>query len=198
MTDRRKTAWILGTAMGIMFSPLAMVLVGYRIPMFQNLGFARESIAAPLAWFLAAVGGIVYVLYTLRAIPFVASMQRELSLFKLLGILSAVVGGIVEEVVFRRWIMDMLMVRGYAPIIQVIVSGVVFGLAHASWTLLARRDFRATLPAILSTSVLGCFLATVYLVGGRNLGPCIFAHILINVVVEPWLMLSAISGKWRA
>ena len=45
MTDRRKTAWILGTATLIMFSPLAMVLVGYPIPMFQNLGFERNSIA---------------------------------------------------------------------------------------------------------------------------------------------------------
>jgi hypothetical protein len=30
------------------------------------------------------------------------------------------------------------------------------------------------------------------------LGPCIFAHVLINIVIEPWLMLSAVSGKWRA
>ena len=42
MTDRSKTAWILGGATLIMFSPLAMVLAGYRIPMFQNLGF-REG-----------------------------------------------------------------------------------------------------------------------------------------------------------
>jgi membrane protease YdiL (CAAX protease family) len=53
--------------------------------------------------------------------------KKEISLFKLLGILSALVGGIVEEVFFRRWIMDMLMSRGVAPIIQVIISGIVFG-----------------------------------------------------------------------
>lgn len=153
--------------------------------------------ASPLAWILATIVGIVYVLYTMRAIPFIASMQREVSLFKLLGILSAVVGGIVEEVFFRRWIMDMLMSRGFASIIQVGVSGVAFGLAHASWTLLAKRDFKATLPAIMSTSILGISLAIVYLAGGRNLGPCIFAHVLINIVIEPWLMLSAVSGKWR-
>jgi len=133
----------------------------------------------------------------MKAIPFVASMQREISPFKLLGILSAVVGGIVEEVFFRRWIMDMFMSGGFAPILQVIISGIAFGLAHTSWTLLAKRDFKVTLPAILSTSVLGILLAIIYLAGGRNLGPCIFAHVLINIVVEPWLMLSAVSGKWR-
>ena len=90
----------------------------------------------------------------MKAIPFVAGMQREISLFKLLGILSAVVGGIVEEVFFRRWIMDMLMSGGLAPIFQVVISGVAFGLAHTSW-ILAKRDFKFTIPAILSTSVLG-------------------------------------------
>jgi membrane protease YdiL (CAAX protease family) len=154
--------------------------------------------APPIAWILTTIVGIVYVLYTIKAIPSIASMQREISLFKLLGILAAVIGGIVEEVFFRRWIMDMLMSRGFASIIQVIVSGVAFGLAHASWTLLAKRDFKVTLPAIMSTSILGFFLAIVYLAGGRNLGPCIFAHVMINVVMEPWLMLSAVSGKWHA
>jgi hypothetical protein len=197
MTDRRKTAWILGTATLIMISPLAMVLAGYPIPMFQNLGFESETIAPPMAWILATITAIAYVLYTMKAIPLVLAKQKEISLFKLLGILSALVGGIVEEVFFRRWIMDMLMSGGVAPILQVIISGVAFGLAHASWTLLAKRDFKATLPVIISTSILGIFLAIIYLAAGRNLGPCIFAHVLINIVIEPWLMLSAVSGKWR-
>ena len=210
MNDRSKTVLILGMTSLFMFSPLAMSLPWHPIPLFQDLGFKRESIAPPLAWILAAITAIAYVLYTMKAIPFVLAKQKEVSLFKLLGILSALVGGIVEEVFFRRWIMDMLMSGGFNPILQVAISGVAFGLAHASWTLLAKRDFKATLPAILSTSILGIFLAiistsilgislaVVYLAGGRNLGPCIFAHVLINLVLEPWLMLSAVSGKWRA
>jgi len=197
MTDRNKTALILGTATLAMFSPLAMSLFWHPIPLFQNLGFERESLAPPVGWILATIIAIVYVLYTMKAIPFIASMQREISLFKLLGILSALVGGIVEEVFFRRWTMDMFMKGGFNPILQVIISGVAFGLAHTSWTLLAKRDFKATLPAIISTSILGIFLAIIYIAGGRNLGPCIFAHVLINTVIEPWLMLSAVSGKWR-
>src|SRR4030043_238424 len=197
MTDRRKTVLILGMTSLFMFSPLAMSLFWHPIPLFKNLGFERESIAPPLAWILATITAIAYVLYTMKAIPLVLAKQKEISLFKLLGILSAVVGGIVEEVFFRRWIMDMLMSGGVAPILQVIISGVAFGLAHTSWTLLAKRGFKVTLPAILSTSTLGIFLAIIYLAGGRNLGPCIFAHVLINIVIEPWLMLSAVSGKWR-
>jgi len=179
-----------------MFSPLAMSLFWHPIPLFQNLDFERESIAPPLAWILATITAIAYVLYTMKAIPLVLAKQKEISLFKLMGILSAIVGGIVEEVFFRRWTMDMLMSRGVATILQIIISGVAFGLAHTIW-ILAKGDFKFTLPAILSTSVLGILLATIYLAGGRNLGPCIFAHVLINIVIEPWLMLSAVSGKWR-
>jgi hypothetical protein len=198
VNDRNKTTLILGGLSLTMFSPLAMVLIGYQLPMFQNLGFERNSIASPIAWILAAIVGIVYVSYTLKAIPFIASMQREISLFKLLGILAAVVGGIVEEVLFRRWVMDTLMFRGFASVTQVIISEIAFGLAHAGWTLLAKRDLKFSLPAIMSTSILGVFLAIIYLAGGRNLAPCIFTHVMINVVIEPWLMLSAVSGKWRA
>jgi len=153
VNDRNKTTLILGGLSLTIFSPLAMVLIGYQLPMFQNLGFERNSIASPIAWILAAIVGIVYVSYTLKAIPFIASMQREISLFKLLGILAAVVGGIVEEVLFRRWVMDTLMFRGFASVTQVIISGIAFGLAHAGWTLLAKRDLKFSLPAIMSTSI---------------------------------------------
>jgi membrane protease YdiL (CAAX protease family) len=195
--DRKKTGWILAAASFLMFSPLTMILLGYNMPVFQNLGFARDSIASLTTWMLAIIVAIGYVVYTFRVIPFVASMQREISLFKLLGIVSAVVGGIVEEAIFRRWLMDSLMYGGVGPAVQVVSSGVVFGLAHAVW-LLAKREFKFALPAMFSTAVLGTLLAAIYLLGRRNLGPCIFAHVLINIVIEPWLLLSSVSGKWKA
>jgi hypothetical protein len=196
MNDRAKTALILGITTLFMFSPLAMSLSWHPIPLFQNLGFERDSIAPPLAWMLSTITAVAYVAYTMRAIPLVLAKQNEVSLFKLLGILSALVGGIVEEVFFRRWTMDMLMSRGVAPILQVTISGIAFGMAHTAW-ILAKGDLRFTLPAILSTSVLGVLLAITYVLGGRNLGPCILAHVLINTIIEPWLMLSSVSGRWR-
>jgi hypothetical protein len=197
MSDRGKTSLILGASSLFMFSPLAMALVGFRIPLFENLGFTRSSIAPAMAWILAAITAIAYVVYTLRVIPFIAGMQREISLFKLLGIFAAVVGGIVEEVFFRRWGMDMLMSRGFGSVPQVVISGIAFGLAHSGWALFTKRGLKFSLPAIIATSFLGVLLAVIYLAGGRNLGPCISAHVMINIVIEPWLMLSAVSGKRR-
>ena len=113
MTDRRKTALILGMTSLFMFSPLALSLFWHPIPLFQDLGFERESLAPPLAWILATLTAIAYVIYTMKVIPLVLSKQKEISPFKFLGILAALVGGVVEEVFFRRWIMDMLVVRGW-------------------------------------------------------------------------------------
>ena len=197
MTDRRKTALILGMTSLFMFSPLAMSLFWHPIPMFQNLGFERESIAPPLAWILATITAIAYVLYTMKAIPLVLAKQREISLFKLLGILSAWSAASSKKSSFDvgPWICSCRVALIPSSRSSFPASHLVWHIT--SWTLLAKRDFKATLPAILSTSILGIFLAIIYLAGGRNLGPCIFAHVLINIVIEPWLMLSAVSGKWR-
>ena len=116
MNDRAKTALILGITSAFMVSPLVMSIFWGPIPFFQNLGFDRGSFAPPLVWILATILAIVYVSYTMKVIPFVLAKQKEISLFKLLGILAALVGGIVEEVFFRRWLMDMLMSGGISPI----------------------------------------------------------------------------------
>jgi low affinity Fe/Cu permease len=62
MTDRRKTVLILGMTSLFMSSPLAMSLFWHPIPLFQNLGFEMASIAPPLAWILAIITAIAYVL----------------------------------------------------------------------------------------------------------------------------------------
>ncbi len=49
MTNRSKTALILGITSAIMVSPLVMSIFWGPIPLFQNLGFDKESIASPIA-----------------------------------------------------------------------------------------------------------------------------------------------------
>jgi hypothetical protein len=43
--------------------------------------------------------------------------------------------------------------------------------------------------------MLGAALAVVYLASGRNVAPCIAAHLLINALVEPGLVLAAVRGE---
>ncbi|MGE0090388.1 MAG: CPBP family intramembrane glutamic endopeptidase [Bacteroidales bacterium] len=194
-TYRRKTGLIILTMSLFMFSPIFMHLIGYRIPIFENLGLSIRTFAPMIAWIISFVVTISYVAYTFKVIPFVYQMQRELSLFKIIGLLT-IVGGILEEIVFRRWLMDWLMGLGYGIILQILFSGVVFGLAHVMWGLFG-RDKQFSKGVFIATTILGFGLAIVYLVGNRNIGPCIIAHSLINIIIEPWLMLAAISKTWK-
>lgn len=178
-----------------MFSPILMHLIGYRISMFEHLGLTMDNLAPWYAWIFMIVVTVSYVIYTFKVIPFVFKMQSELSFFKLVGFL-AIVGGILEEVVFRRWLMDLLMKFGYGLILQILISGIAFGLTHIIWGFFG-RDRQFLIGSFLSTTFLGFAMAIVYLISDRNIGPCIISHSLINIIIEPWLLLSAISMAWK-
>lgn len=190
-TYRRKTGLIILIMSLFMFSPILMHLIGYRIPVFENLGLSRDTFAPWFVWILALIITTSYVIYTFRVIPKVYKMQREISFFKLVGLLT-IVGGILEEVVFRRWLMDWLMGLGIGVIFQILISGIAFGLAHIMWGLFGKEK-QFSKGAFIATSVLGSELAIIYLIGKRNIGPCIISHSLITLIIEPWLMLAAIS-----
>ena len=81
MNDRAKTALILGMTSAVMVSPLVMSIFWGPIHLFQNLGFERGSIAPALAWILATITAIAYILYTMKVIPLVFAKQKEISLF---------------------------------------------------------------------------------------------------------------------
>jgi uncharacterized protein len=197
MNYRRKTAIILIIISLIMFSPIAHnVLIGFKNPFFQNLGFTHGTLAPWYVWILALLIAIGYVFYTFKAIPLVNKMQREISMFKLTGLFAGLAAGIIEELVFRRWLMDSAMNHGTGIIPQIIISGVAFGFAHTAWGMFGRNR-KFGLVAFSATTVLGFSLAIVYAVGQRNIGPCIVAHCLISMIIEPWLMLAAISGQWK-
>ena len=61
------------------------------------------------------------------------------------------------------------------------------------------RKVAAAFGAMCATGLLGCALALFYLVAERNLAPCIISHMMINLFVEPGLVLAAVRGeKWAS
>lgn len=167
-----------------------------RKPVFflNKIGINEQALTIPYAWVMSLLIATAYIGYTFKAVPFVRQMQKEISGFKLIGIWAALVSGIIEEIFFRKMIMDWSLSMGYGSLVQIILTALSFGIAHGLWILL-RREVSIAVPVILSTMVLGGLLGILYIAGGRNLFPCIAAHTIINLVVEPWLILSAVSGK---
>jgi hypothetical protein len=54
---------------------------------------------------------------------------------------------------------------------------------------------RAGVGAVTATSLLGAALAGVYVIAGRSVAPCVFAHFLLDLFVEPGLILAAVQGE---
>jgi len=83
------------------------------------------------------------------------------------------------------------------PAVQVLLSGVLFGLGHTGWGLLAGRvNWGMLIGAVGGTMILGWIYAGLYLFSRRSLWPVIVSHGVLDLIIEPWLFLAAMSGMF--
>ncbi len=160
---------------------------------FHYLGFAPGRWGTAVGWAAAMVVVLIFTGLACR-LPSVRENLVRPSLLKVLAIGVAIFAGTLEEVVFRKWVMDGLRDGGYGAGIQILGSALSFGAVHAVWGLLG-KSLRAATGAMLSTAFLGGMLGIVYVLAARSLASCIFAHFLINVFIEPGLVLAATRGE---
>lgn len=156
--------------------------------------FISGQQGTPLAWTLALVIAGIFISLTVRRQPFIRERLFTFSLLKALAIPMALMTGMFEEVFFRAFVMNLAMKSGWSIAGQIFISAMTFGLAHGVWGLFG-KNLRVAIGATIATGLLGAALAFVYVVGGRSVAPCALAHILINLVLEPWLILAAAAKK---
>jgi uncharacterized protein len=129
----------------------------------------------------------------LWAIPSIRDwIFRPLDL-KIVALIAAAVAAVFEETFFRAILMDWFRSRGCSPALQVLSSGIAFGLAHAGWGLAGSMDVARFAQPMVWTAVLGWALAALYLRSKRSLAPVIVSHFLIDAIIEPGLLLWAVS-----
>ncbi|GAK04975.1 hypothetical protein JCM19037_3435 [Geomicrobium sp. JCM 19037] len=161
---------------------------------FSLLGFGEH--VPVLGWVLAFVVTIVFSLYTLWVLPEVRSFVFEVSWLKALAIPLAILSGVIEEVFFRKIMMDLFQDLDYGIFAQIFFSAVIFAAIHLVWGIFA-KDWRMMLSVFLSTFVLGILLSFVYIASDRVIYPAIVAHIAINLIIEPGLLYTAIRQSTR-
>lgn len=135
-----------------------------------------------------AVAGLIaagYIALTVIGNPLVRANIGVFSPVKVVAVFAALVAGFFEETLFRGTVMDRLAHAGQSPPVQVLLSGLMFGCLH----FYIFAGFQAALMAQAATTVLGWALGALYLVSGRGLWPCVVAHVLIDAVLEPALLL---------
>jgi hypothetical protein len=194
MSPIRKTLLILSLILFAEAIPFTITLAGSRPGVLLRL-YGFDAQVWP-AWLLAAGIALGYILYTMRAMPLVGARMFSWHWLKLIAIPFAIVTGTFEELWFRKMVMDWAAGDGASALVQVALSAAVFGAAHSVWGLFARQ-WRVALGAALSTAGLGALLGFVYLAAGRQVAPCIWSHLLINLAIEPWLILAAVSMARR-
>lgn len=181
----------------LMFAAVAwlMRVQGLRL---ADLGFDRPG--RIWGWIVALVIAALHVagltLGPLKDFP----LTTDWSAWRIgCAVVVALSAGTCEETVFRGFVMRQAQALGFPAWLQVVASGLLFGLAHALWGLMTGHfELASTLGAMISTGVLGLLLAVAYLLGGRSLWPVIVAHGLLDLIEEPWLMSFAVGGGFSA
>ncbi|MDB6146633.1 MAG: protease self-immunity protein family [Spartobacteria bacterium] len=193
MTAERKSGIILAiiTALEGAWVLMNLQVSGWRF--IRYLGFAPGMSGHLAGWIAAVFATVIFVGFALR-LPSVRENLFRPSFLKLLAIALAIVSGILEEVMFRRWTMNWLMAHGYGAVVQVLGAGLLFGAVHGVWGLMG-KSFRAAAGATAATGFLGIMLGIVFLLAGRSLLPCIVAHFVINLLIEPGLVLAVTRGE---
>lgn len=179
--------WLMFTA--------AYVLLRLRGQTLGDIGFGRP--ARIWGWVLALLFAALYGGGTLSGMMHAsAPVTTDWSFFRIaiaLGI--GISAGICEETVFRGFVMTQARDGGAHWIIQILLSAVLFGAAHMGWGGMSGHvQMQQMIGAMSATAILGLMMAVSYVAGGRSLTPVILAHGIIDVLVEPWLLLYAVTG----
>ena len=145
-----------------------------------DLGWGKRT--SLVAIMLSVVFAVCYAGWTLRN-PWIYPHVFELNGLKFFGITVGIIGAVVEEIVFRGYVLTKLKDANLPVAVQIFISGLAFSLIH--------MGFNKT--GMLLTFAMGMILAFVYVVGRRSLIPSIIGHSLINVLVEPWLLMFIIT-----
>lgn len=160
-----------------------------------DIGWLRP--ARIWGWLLALLFAALYGGGTLFGMIHAgAPAATDWSLFRItIALAIGVTAGITEEAVFRGFVMTESRDAGLHWSLQIILSAVLFGLAHMGWgAMTGHVDVHQLVGAVSATIILGLMMAVTYVVSARSLMPAVVAHGIIDVLVEPWLLLYAVTG----
>jgi hypothetical protein len=159
------------------------------------LGLAdmRRALAASFApstrkaWTIAAIATAIHI--GTAILVFLPQPERIWEPSGLNLILSAVpaADGWSQEVMFRGYVLFRLARADVPGIAQILLSGGLFAAIHFGY---AGEAGWAFLSPLVGTFMLGCFYAWAVRSGGGSLKPVIICHVLIIVVLQPWLALA--------
>ena len=176
-------AFIVGIVLGEWsFLGLLVAWLARRGVSLQDLGWLRPTRASAIG--LGVLAAAAYIALEMTT-PTGRSYVLELTPLKLLVVVAALTAGVVEETLCRGFVITQLAAARSGVAVQVVASGVVYAALHVAWGPLG----------ILLTLPLGLAFAGIYVYGRRSLTPVMVSHALIDLVLEPGLLLFSLGGS---
>ena len=169
------------------FVQVLLVLLGACLPGLVDLRRAIRktfSLSTRKAWTIAVLATAIHIGTAL--LVFLPQPGRVWEASSVNLILSAVpaADGWSQEVFFRGYVLFRLARGGIPGLAQVLISGGLFAAIHIGY---AGEGTWAMLSPLVGTFMLGCFYAWSVQSGRGSLMPVVFCHMLIIVIVQPWL-----------
>jgi membrane protease YdiL (CAAX protease family) len=165
---------------------LVAMLRNLRSEQVLRLLTYRDS--SRFGWIAGTVVALLFIATSAKSLSLSLRELLSFSQLKVLAIPFAFFAGALEELLFRRVIMDALLKHGSGWLVQIVMSALLFAAAHVIWGVFG--GWKALISALTWTSGLGGLLAVTYLAAGRDVAPCIWAHVAIDLVIEPCLLLT--------
>jgi len=189
------TVRLSGAMLGeLVFLILLVIYLRGQGRTLRELGLWKTSPAR--GWILAGIFAGLYLWMTFAAVLRGHTALSEVSVFHIYNSLTAgIVAGFVEEIFFRGFVISELEWARLGPVLQVIASGVLFGIAHSGWGLFSGHvNWPALIGSVSATTIMGLAFAIAYLASRRSLMPVITGHLVMDCLIEPWLILTAMTG----
>jgi hypothetical protein len=179
------SGFLIGAAIQVV-----LVMIGAYAFGLKDLQRAIAATFAPStrkAWTIAAIATAIHI--GTAMLVFLPQPERVWELSWLNLILSAVpaADGWSQEVLFRGYVLFRLARAAVPARTQILISGSLFAAIHLGYAGATAWEFLAPL---VGTFMLGCFYAWAVRSGGGSLKPVIYCHVLIIVILQPWLALA--------
>lgn len=193
--EQRFLLWILG---GVIVEWVFVVVVWFvlrtRGSSFKDIGVCR--LGTWPAWVMALLFAALSIGSNLRFLPRmhvpIAYAFMPPGFHLVAALLLGITAGFCEEVLFRAFLMTEFAKAGYGKVMQVLIPGVAFGLAHAGYL---NQGLLPWLGIMLPTAFLGMMWGIAYLLGRRSLLPVVVAHFLNDATALPWIAFFMVTGS---
>jgi hypothetical protein len=177
LVDRRATSFAIRELIALALFALFLRWRGLRL---ADLGF--RTAGTKTAW----IASLVVLALGLASHPFVRAGPYEPTVYSLYAALAiGIPVALLEESIYRGFAIKTLQAAGFGVPAQILLSGLLFGLAHVAYI---ATDW--TVPVF--TGVLGCVWSWIFVSGRHSLWPTLVAHAINDAVVMPYFYLHGV------